>query len=198
MTLTWDVLNVIGTIAFAVSGTIIAIEEDYDILGVLVLGLTTAFGGGAVRDLLIGIPIKTIWDQGPLFEVALIVIFVVFLLPMMVLKYWNKWGTFFDAIGLAAFTIQGASYAVQSGASLVAIMFAASLTGAGGGMIRDILARRKPMIFQSEVYAAWGILAGLIVGLNLLHGPLGISILFISIVVLRMLSVSFNWRLPKR
>ena len=86
----------------------------------------------------------------------MIVILIVFLLPTIVLKYWNKWGTFFDAIGLAAFAIQGANYAVQSGASLVEIMFAATLTGAGGGMIRDILARRKPMIFQSEVYAAWG------------------------------------------
>ena len=174
------------------------IEEDYDILGILILGLTTAFGGGAVRDLLIGIPIKTIWAQGQLFEIALIVILIVFLLPTIVLKYWNKWGTFFDAIGLAAFAIQGANYAVQSGASIVEIMFAATLTGAGGGMIRDILARRKPMIFQSEVYAAWGILAGLIIGLNWLHGPFGITILFISIVVLRMLSVSFNWSLPKR
>ena len=198
MTLTWDILNIIGTIAFAISGAVIAIEEDYDILGILILGLTTAFGGGAVRDLLIGIPIKTIWAQGQLFEIALIVILIVFILPTIVLKYWNKWGTFFDAIGLAAFAIQGANYAVQSGASIVEIMFAATLTGAGGGMIRDVLARRKPMIFQSEVYAAWGILAGLIIGLNWLHGPFGITILFISIVVLRMLSVSFNWSLPKR
>ena len=196
--MTWDILNIIGTIAFAISGAIIALEEDYDILGILILGLTTAFGGGAVRDLLIGIPIKTIWAQGQLFEIALIVILIVFLLPTIVLKYWTKWGTCFDAIGLAAFAIQGANYAVQSGASIVEIMFAATLTGAGGGMIRDILARRKPMIFQSEIYAAWGILAGLIIGLNWLHGPFGITILFISIVVLRMLSVSFNWSLPKR
>lgn len=132
MTLTWDILNIIGTIAFAISGAMIAIEEDYDLLGILILGLTTAFGGGAVRDLLIGIPIKTIWAHGQLFEIALIVILIVFLLPMIVLKYWNKWGTFFDAIGLAAFSIQGANYAVQSGASIVEIMFAATLTGAGG------------------------------------------------------------------
>jgi uncharacterized membrane protein YeiH len=58
MTLTWDILNIIGTIAFAISSAMIAIEEDYDILGILILGLTAAFGGGAVRDLLIGIPIK--------------------------------------------------------------------------------------------------------------------------------------------
>ena len=51
MTLTWDILNIIGTIAFAISGAMIAIEEDYDLLGILILGLTTAFGGGAVREL---------------------------------------------------------------------------------------------------------------------------------------------------
>ena len=76
--MTWDILNIIGTIAFAISGAMIALEEDYDLLGILILGLTTAFGGGAVRDLLIGIPIKTIWAQGQIFEIALIVILIVF------------------------------------------------------------------------------------------------------------------------
>ena len=76
--MTWDILNIIGTIAFAISGAIIALEEDYDILGILILGLTTASGGGAVRDLLIGIPIKTIWAQGQIFEIASIVILIVF------------------------------------------------------------------------------------------------------------------------
>ena len=74
--------------------TYFSIEEDYDLLGNLILRLTTAFGGGAVRDLLIGIPIKTIWAQGQLFQIALIVILIVFLLPMIVLKYWNKWEPF--------------------------------------------------------------------------------------------------------
>jgi uncharacterized membrane protein YeiH len=196
MALTWDILNIIGTIAFAISGAIIAMEEDYDILGVWVLGLTTAFGGGAVRNLLIGIPIKTIWTQNYLFEIAFIVILIVFLLPSIVLKYWNKWGTFFDAIGLAAFAIQGANYAVQNGAPLGAVLLASALTGAGGGIIRDILAGRKPMVFQSEVYAVWGALTGLTIGLDWVHGPFGITILFMIIVLLRMLSVIFKWKLP--
>lgn len=195
--LTWEVLSVIGTIAFAISGAVIAMEEDYDIFGIFVLGLTTAFGGGAVRNLLIGIPIKTFWTQAHLFNIAFFVILIVFLLPSFILKFWNRWGTFFDAIGLAAFAIQGARYALQSGAPLGAIMLAATLTGAGGGMVRDILAGRKPMIFRSEVYAAWGLLTGLIIGLDWLHGPFGITLLLILIVLLRMLSVIFNWRLPK-
>ncbi len=198
MALTWEILNIIGTIAFAISGAIIAIEEDYDILGVCVLGLTTAFGGGAVRNLLIGIPINTIWAQNHLFEIAFFVILIVFLLPSIVLKYWNKWGTLFDALGLSAFAIQGANYAVQNDAPLGAVILASTLTGAGGGIIRDILAGRKPMVFQSEVYAVWGALGGLIIGRDWVHGPLGITILFILIVLLRMLSVIFKWRLPRQ
>jgi len=195
--LTWDILNIIGTIAFAISGAIIAMEEDYDILGICILGLTTAFGGGLIRNILIGLPIKTIWTQYHLFEIALIVILVVFLLPNIVIKYWNKWGTFFDAIGLAAFAIQGANFAVQINAPLSAVMLAATLTGAGGGLVRDILAGRKPMIFRSEIYAAWSILAGLVIGLNWVHGPFEIMILLIIIVVLRMLSVIYKWSLPR-
>lgn len=197
MALTWIILNIIGTIAFAISGAIVALEEDYDILGVCVLGLTTAFGGGAVRNLLIGIPIKTIWMQNHLFEIALFIILIVFVLPTIVIKYWNKVETFFDAIGLVAFAIQGAEYAVQNSAPLVAVILASTLTGAGGGIIRDILARRKPMVFQSDVYAIWGALGGLFIGLDWVHGPIGITILFVFMVLLRMLSVIFKWRLPR-
>ncbi|WP_042455118.1 trimeric intracellular cation channel family protein [Neobacillus dielmonensis] len=195
--MTWDVLNMIGTVAFAISGAMIAMEEDFDLLGIFVLGLTTAFGGGMIRNVLIGIPVETIWTQYHLFDIAFISIIVVFLLPNMVTRYWNKWGTFFDSIGLAAFSIQGANYAVQSGAPLSAILIASTLTGAGGGLIRDLLARRKPMIFYSEIYAAWGILAGLTIGLHWVHGTSEIMTLLIIIVSLRMCSVIFNWKLPK-
>ncbi|MCM3569826.1 trimeric intracellular cation channel family protein [Neobacillus mesonae] len=195
--MTWDMLNIIGTIAFAISGAIIAMEEDYDLLGICILGLTTAFGGGMVRNLLIGIPIETVWTQSHLFEIALLSIIVVFLLPNMVMRCWNRWGTFFDAIGLAAFSIQGANYAVQSGAPLSAVLIASTLTGVGGGLVRDILARRKPMIFHSEVYAAWGILTGLSIGLDWVHGTFEIMILLVLIVSLRMCSVLFKWNLPK-
>ena len=82
--LTWEILNIIGTIAFAISGAIVAMEEEYDILGVYFLGLITAFGGGAIRNLLIGVPISALWDQGPLFLTAIIVITIVFLFQNIV------------------------------------------------------------------------------------------------------------------
>ncbi|MFD2211686.1 trimeric intracellular cation channel family protein [Virgibacillus halophilus] len=196
--MTFDVLNVIGTIAFAISGAIIAMKEDFDILGVQVLGFTTAFGGGTVRNLLIGIPIENIWAQGNLFVVVFLTIIVIFLVPdRWWIQYWNKWGIFFDALGLASFAIQGAFTAVQFGAPLSAVLVAATLTGSGGGMIRDIFAGRKPMIFREEIYALWATLGGLMIGLGLIRGPWMTAALFVAIVALRMLSVHFKWRLPR-
>lgn len=104
---------------------------------------------------------------------------------------------FFDAIGLAAFAIQGAISAQAANASLSAILVAATLTGVGGGALRDILAGRKPMIFQKEIYALWATLIGLMIGLGYVNNPVTITILFVAIVVLRMLSVRYNWTLPR-
>lgn len=195
--LTWDVLNIVGTIAFAISGAMIAMREDYDILGIYVLGFITAFGGSTIRNLLLGIPIETIWAQGDLFIVVFLAIMVVFLLPNSWIQYWNRWGILFDAIGLSSFAIQGALSAVQVDAPLSAVLVAATLTGSGGGMIRDVLAGRKPMIFRAEIYAIWATLAGLTIGLGLISGPWMTGVLFVAIVVLRMCSVHFKWRLPR-
>ncbi len=196
--LTWDILNIIGTLAFAISGALVAIEEDYDILGVFILGYTTAFGGGLIRNLLIGIPIENIWQQHLLFGVAFLVIAAVFVLPAKWMKIWIKWIVFFDAIGLGAFAIQGARYAVSIDAPLIAVVIAATLTGAGGGMLRDVFARRKPMIFHSDIYALWAALAGLAIGLGLFQNPYSTYFLLILIVLFRMLSVYYNWNLPRK
>lgn len=197
--MTWDVLNIIGTLAFAISGAIVAMDEDFDIFGVMILGFTTAFGGGTIRNLLIGIPVEDIWAQGNLFILAFVAILVVFLFPThWWIRYWNRWGIFFDAIGLAAFAIQGALMAVYSGASLAGAIVAATLTGAGGGMIRDVFAGRKPMIFRNEIYALWAALGGLLIGLGLIEGAWMTGGLLVAIVLLRMLSVQFGWQLPRR
>ncbi|MFC4410243.1 trimeric intracellular cation channel family protein [Chungangia koreensis] len=197
LTLTWEALNIIGTLAFAISGALVAMEEDYDILGVFVLGVVTAFGGGLIRNLLIGIPLEIIWNQEVLFGVAVLAISIVFILPSKWIRKWQMWVILFDAIGLGAFAIQGANYAVSIQAPFVAVIIAATLTGTGGGMLRDLLAGRKPMIFQKEIYALWAILGGLVIGLNLIEGPYTIFILLPVIVILRMLSVYFNWNLPR-
>lgn len=194
----WEVLGIVGTIAFAISGALVAMEEDYDILGVYILGIVTAFGGGAIRNLLIGVPVSVLWKQGPLFLIALVSISVIFLFHHVLIKHWNRWGNFFDAIGLAAFAIQGALFAANMNHPLSAVVVAAVLTGSGGGIIRDLLARRKPLVLRSEIYAVWAILAGLAVGLGLFQTEFGLYSLFIIIVVLRMFSYIFDWKLPTK
>ena len=81
-------------------------------------------------------------------------------------------GNYFDAIGFAAFAIQGAMFAVHLGLPVSAVIVAAVLTGSGGGIIRDILAGRKPLVFKKEIYAVWAALAGLLIGLGLFKGDL--------------------------
>ncbi|WP_026566592.1 trimeric intracellular cation channel family protein [Bacillus sp. UNC41MFS5] len=196
--MTWDVLSMIGTIAFAVSGAIVAMEEEYDIFGVYILGIVTAFGGGAIRNLLIGVPVSALWDQGLFFQIALLSITAVFLFPSNLLKHWQKWGNLFDAIGLSAFAIQGGIYAVKMDLPLSAVIVAAVLTGIGGGIIRDLLAGRKPIVLRAEIYALWAILTGLFLGLGIAKQPWELYSLFILVTVLRVLSYTFNWKLPIR
>ncbi|GAD12266.1 hypothetical membrane protein, with UPF0126 domains [Geobacillus kaustophilus GBlys] len=196
--MTWEVLSIIGTIAFAISGAIVAMEEEYDLLGVYILGIVTAFGGGAVRNLLIGVPVSALWEQQPLFLVALAAMTVVYLFPKQMLPPWKRWGNFFDALGLSAFAIQGALYAVNMGHPLSAVIVASVLTGSGGGIIRDVLAGRKPLVLRAEIYAAWAILAGLAVGLKWAESPMELYVLLIVVAALRVLSYTYGWKLPRR
>lgn len=193
----WEVLSIIGTVAFAISGAIVAMEEEYDILGVYILGIVTAFGGGAIRNLLIGVPVSALWEQGSLFLIALVSITIVFLFPKLLLKHWSIWGSFSDAIGLAAFAIQGALYAVHMNHPVSAVIVAAVLTGSGG-MIRDLLAGRKPLVLKTEIYAVWAALGGFIIGMGWAEKPLTLYILFALLVACRVCSYMFNWKLPNR
>lgn len=194
----WEVFNVLGTIAFAISGAIVAREEEYDILGVFVLGFVTAFGGGIIRNLLIGVPVTAIWGQSTLFTVALISMTLVFFAPSRWIDGFKRWIDFFDAIGLAAFAIQGALYAHNMHHPMSAILIAAVLTGIGGGIVRDVLAGRQPLVLRDEIYAGWAILAGLAVGLDLVSLDWELYVLFLVVVLLRLVSLRYKWKLPRR
>ena len=196
--MTWDIFNIIGTIAFAISGAIVAMEEEYDILGVYLLGLATAFGGGAIRNLLIGVPVSALWEQGPLFLMAIVIMTVVFIFPNRTLKQWRKWDLYTDAIGLAAFAIQGALYAIEMNHPVIAVIVAALLTGSGGGLVRDVLAGRKPLLLHADIYGVWAMLVGLVIGIGIVKQPWELYLLFIIVVVLRILTVFYNWKLPNR
>lgn len=198
MIMAWEVFSVIGTVAFAISGAIVAMDEEYDLFGIYILGIVTAFGGGALRNLLIGLPVSTLWSQEIMFQIALVAITLVLLIPHHLIKHWNRWGYITDAIGLSAFAIQGAMHAVHLNLPLGAVIVAAVLTGAGGGIIRDLLAGRRPIVFRHEIYAVWAASAGLLIGLELFAGDLFLYILFVMITLLRFISYSKGWSLPTR
>lgn len=197
-TLAWDVFSIIGTIAFALSGAIVAMEEDYHLFGVYILGIVTAFGGGAIRNLLIGLPVSTLWSQEMMFEIAIAAITILFLVPHHLIKHWNRWRSFTDAIGLSAFAIQGAMFAAKLELPISAVIVAAVLTGSGGGVVRDLLAGRRPAVLSAEIYAIWAAAAGLIIGLNIFTGDLFLYFMFILITLMRVLSYIYKWKLPRR
>nr|WP_244885181.1 trimeric intracellular cation channel family protein [Alicyclobacillus hesperidum] len=194
----WGVLNIIGTIAFAVSGSLVAIEEQFDLLGVFILGFVTAFGGGMIRNLIVGLPVANIWHQPSLFLTATITICIVFVLPYEWMHRWQRIVSFFDAIGLSAFAIEGATYAHHVHSTFATTLVAGLMTGIGGGIIRDVLAGRKPLVFQSEIYAVWALFAGLCVGLGIVPVAPAQYALFVVVVVLRMISLHYGWHLPKK
>ena len=195
----WEVFTIIGTIAFALSGAIVAMEEEYDLFGVYLLGLVTAFGGGAVRNVLLGLPVSTLWNQELTFQIALVAITIFFIFPHRLVKHWHRWGNITDAIGLAAFTISGAMHAVRLDLGIGATIFAAILTGAGGGIIRDLLAHRKPIVLRDEIYAMWAALGGLMIGLQLFGGvDWFLYSDFIIVLTLRIISYTHQWQLPRK
>lgn len=194
----WEILSILGIPAFAISGAIVALEEKYDLFGLYVLGFVTSFGGGVIRNLMIGVPVYSLWQQGTNLLIAFIAMTIVAILPDFWDNRWRKWILFFDAIGLSAFAIQGALSAEKLNHPLYAVIVASVLTGIGGGVIRDLLAGRKPSILREEIYAVWCILIGLLIGLEIVQSDWGLYTLFVTIVALRMISLHYNWSLPIR
>lgn len=196
----WNWLNIVGIVAFASSGAVVAMEEEYDLLGVFFLGFVTSFGGGIIRNLLLEQPVATLWHQDVLLIVSFVTIGLIFMLPRRLIDRWQRLETFLDAVGLAAFTIQAALYASDQGYPLIAVVVAALLTGTGGGILRDLLARRKPMVFRpnSPLYGVWAMAAATVVGLGLPREGHLLALLFGGVVALRMASVTWGWSLPKR
>lgn len=201
-------LEILGTIAFAISGAMVAIEKKVDIFGVLLLGLTTAVGGGILRDVLLGYVPPRIFQSRYILLLALISALIVFLVAYFAgAEYHNKEelvdkiNNVFDAMGLGAFTVTGMRVAMNTGTEdVVFIIFLGVLTGIGGGLIRDLMVDEIPFVLKKYVYAVASICGGLCYWYLLKIGLSDTIAMVISICLvfsMRILATIFRWNLPK-
>lgn len=192
-------LDYLGTMAFAVSGALKGVRGKMDIFGVVVLGAVTAIGGGTIRDVLLDIPVFWLTDQTYVL-LAIVSAVGVFLLYRLVRKT-ERALLVFDAIGLGIFTAIGALKAQQADLGAVGIVTMACLTGVGGGMIRDVLARDVPVVLREEIYASASIAGALVFGLLVRIGTTPNIAIWPAAgltVLVRIASIFFNWQLPRR
>lgn len=195
-------VSLIGTLAFALSGVMAAAEAGMDWLGGVVLAVVAAIGGGTIRDLLIGNEVFWISNEWPLF-IALVTAAATMLSlrarPTIDPRS-ASWYVASDAVGLGAFVVVGTSIALESGTSYFIAAFMGVITGVGGGVLRDIFARRMPIVFVGEIYAVAG-LFGAVVHLALVEATAGsIAELWIPlgiVVLVRAAAVRWSWRLPR-
>lgn len=192
------ILEIIGTIAFAISGAMVAIENKMDILGVLILGVTTAIGGGIIRDILIGSTPPTALIN-PLYSLIAFGVAAIVFIPA-IRRHVNvnhKWFVFIDSLGLGVFTVIGLKTAMPFN-NVLFELFLGVLTGVGGGVIRDVFATQKPMIFVRHFYAAAS-LSGAIVCILLfsINETLAMISGIAVTLILRLLAAQFKWHLPK-
>lgn len=210
--MSWTLLGIfdlIGTIAFAISGAFVGIHKQMDIFGVNVLAVTTACGGGMLRDLTIGgIPPRMF--QNPFFvAVAVVVANVVFVLaflhrrmPRKVAPVYDQMLFWFDSLGLAAFTVDGVMMGMGAGYdhNPFLLCFLGLVTGVGGGALRDIMANQTPDIFRKHIYAVASIAGSvlMVIILSLFESQRGAMIGgFLVILLLRKLAADLRWNLPK-
>ncbi len=202
------ILECIGTIAFAITGVIVAIEAGLDLFGVCFVGCITAVGGGIMRDIVLGNTPPLVFDNIIMILIALIISVVVFVILYIKTGIYNSKSKIehinnvFDAIGLGVFSVMGAETACSCGFqdNLLLVAVAGMLTGIGGGMLRDVLTKNIPFVLRKYVYAVAS-LAGIIAFYFLKKGIDNLAISSVAgvfvIVVIRLLASKYRWSLPK-
>ncbi len=202
-------IELIGTVAFAITGVITAIEKKFDIFGAIVLGTVTAVGGGIVRDIILGYLPPMAFRKSVYAITAVITSLLVFVIAYFfgkkIQKHFDVYSqviNIFDSIGLSVFVIGGANSAIACGfeENMFLTVFVATLTGVGGGVMRDIMAGRVPKILRKRVYALAAII-GSILYYILIHYELCSTTLAIiigagSVIIIRILATIFRWNLP--
>ena len=203
------IMEILGTVAFAASGAMVGVRKKMDIFGVSVLGLVTAVGGGMIRDVVLGITPPNVFINPSYACVAVTTSLVVFVLVYLkrdlmdgnFKKIYDKIMLVMDSIGLAIFTVVGVNTGIMQGyvEKLFLLVFVGTITGVGGGLLRDIMAGEPPYIFVKHIYACASILGSITCVYMYRFFGVVESMIVSSMVVLvvRYLAAHYHWNLPK-
>ncbi len=202
-------LEFIGTVSFAVSGAMAALEKRVDLFGVIFLGMTRALAGVILRDVIIGRVPPSVLADGRYMIVAGVTSAVVFLAALLAKDYYknnvdtvNAVNNVFDAAGLGVFTITGAKVAIYTGhpENGFFVIFLGMVTGIGGGVLRDLMIGEIPLVLRKRIYAVASILGGIVYYQMFSHQFNDTAAIFAGAGVtfgMRMLATIFKWNLPK-
>ena len=193
----FQIFDFIGTLAFAISGIRLAASKNFDWFGAYVVGLTTAIGGGTLRDLFLGV--TPFWMTNPFYLICSAIALVwVILFKKQLVRQDNTW-FIFDSIGLALFTVTGITKTIGLDFPVWVAIFMGTLTGAAGGILRDVLLNELPLIFRKDIYATACVAGGLVFHVCMLAGvssELNGIITGLTVFIIRLLAVRFHITLP--
>lgn len=195
----YEVLQLAGILAFAISGALVGVRRDLDLLGVVVVGSSTGVGGGIVRDVLLGVHPPISFVYWPNLAVALVGSIVVFFVHPGITRI-RYFEVVFDAFGLGLFSASGAALAFVNGQTALTSILVGTITAIGGGVIRDVLVNTVPGVLTRELYAVSAIFgAGLSVALIAVTGDpiLGSLVGGSAAIILRLTSYARGWNLPR-
>ncbi|MFY0713174.1 trimeric intracellular cation channel family protein [Seonamhaeicola sp. NFXS20] len=191
-------IDILGTIAFAISGVLVAFNKKMDLFGVLIIAFVTAVGGGTLRDLLIGnTPVG--WMKDMTYTYVIITSAVFAIIFRSKINYLRTSLFLFDTIGIGLYTVVGIEKGIQAELHPIICIALGTMTASFGGVIRDILCNEIPVIFRKEIYATACIVGGIIYFL-LNQFPIQENVVFLVagfvVIAIRLLAVKFNIMLP--
>ncbi len=191
------ILDILGTIAFAISGVLTALNKKMDPFGILIIAFVAAVGGGTLRDILIAAPVA--WMLDLMYVYAIFGATILTVIFRKRLGYFRRSLVLFDTIGIAFFTIVGVEKGISAGFSPLICIALGTITACFGGVMRDILSNQIPIIFRKEIYATACIL-GASVYFLMSQTPMPQDFIVIIsgavVMIVRLLAVYFNLSLP--